>query len=117
MRLQCDPTPWAIVDDGKTLEIHVNPTSAQCHADGRRAGLKIRFSQKGQFSNEACRRCRQTFERRPSGGEPASYGPLRQAVGIREYAISVGSRISLIEPQLQFAAWQVSLSVKCANRF
>jgi hypothetical protein len=43
IRLQCDPTPRAIVDLGKTLEINVTPASAQRQSDGRRAGLKIRW--------------------------------------------------------------------------
>ena len=42
-RLQYDPTPWAIVNLGKIPEIKVNPMSAQRQADGRRAGLKIRW--------------------------------------------------------------------------
>jgi hypothetical protein len=44
MSLQCDPTPWAIVDHDKTPEINVNPISVQRQADGRRAGLKIRLA-------------------------------------------------------------------------
>jgi hypothetical protein len=43
MRLQCRPTPRPIVDLDKTLEINANPASAQRQADGRRAGLKIRW--------------------------------------------------------------------------
>jgi hypothetical protein len=43
MRLQCDRQPRASVDLGKTPEINVNPISPQRQADGRRAGLKIRF--------------------------------------------------------------------------
>ena len=35
-------TSRAIVDPGKIPGFHVNPVSAQCQADGRRAGLKIR---------------------------------------------------------------------------
>ncbi len=102
--------------DAQTLSI--TATCFQYHEYGRRPGLKIRSSQEAGFSNATRRRCPSTFERRPCPrSEPTSYRPSRQAVSMREYSISVGSCISLIEPQLQFAAWPVSLSVKCANRF
>ena len=39
------------MDLGKTPEINVNPTSAQCQTDGRRAGLKIRSPQEGVGSS------------------------------------------------------------------
>ena len=51
MRLQCERQQRAIVNLGKIPEINVNPTSAQCQTDGRRAGLKIRSSQEGVGSS------------------------------------------------------------------
>ena len=44
-------TAGVIVNPRKIPEIYVNPTSAQCQADGRRAGLKIRSSQEGVGSS------------------------------------------------------------------
>jgi tetratricopeptide (TPR) repeat protein len=51
MRLQCAPTPRAIVNPGKTPQIKFNPTSAQRQSDGRRAGLKLRSPQGGVGSS------------------------------------------------------------------
>ena len=44
-------TAGVIVNPCKIPEIYVNPTSAQCQTDGRRAGLKIRSSQEGVGSS------------------------------------------------------------------
>jgi hypothetical protein len=47
MRLQCTTVTFVTFPHLRTRLFYVTPTCSQCHANGRRAGLKIRSPQEG----------------------------------------------------------------------
>jgi hypothetical protein len=51
MRLQCTGVKPVTFSLSKTSSSYVTPTCFQCHAHGRRAGLKIRSAQEGVGSS------------------------------------------------------------------
>jgi hypothetical protein len=66
--------PGTVIVFGKIAEIYPNPISAQRQAGGRRAGLKIRSSQKGVDSSPTFKptNCREADPAGASAGDGRS---------------------------------------------